>query len=191
MTEPVPTTPAQAVESQTTTVGLPCSRTRARSLLWQLQQALLIGVLAFGCYFLISRFFVQSVTVVGMSMAPTLMQSERYLLNKWVFHVRAPQRSDVVVLRDPLDNGFSVKRIIGVGGDTVTLRRGTVYLNGAELSEPYLPSTTVTFGTTFKEQVFRCPAGYYFVLGDNRKNSVDSRNYGPVRRENILGLVVR
>ncbi len=165
-------------------------RTRAKSVLFQLQQVVLLLLLGVGCYFLISRFFVQSVTVVGSSMVPTLSNSPRYLLNRWVFHVRSPQRGDIVVIRDPVDNGYSVKRIIAVGGDTLCFKEGAVCLNGMKVSEPYIPPGTVTFGPSWSEKVFTCPSGQFFVLGDNRSDSVDSRSYGPVPRANVLGLVV-
>ena len=80
-------------------------------------QCLVVAVLAAASYFVISHFLLQSVKVVGRSMVPTLCDSQHYLLNRWVYYVRAPQRSDVVVLRDPSDNGFSVKRIIATPGD--------------------------------------------------------------------------
>jgi signal peptidase I len=166
-------------------------RPRPPTFVWQLQQVLAVAVLAAGCYFLISRFVLQSVTVVGMSMTPTLSNSQRYLLNRWVFHLRQPQRSEVVVLRDPSDNGYSVKRVIGVAGDTIALKQGEVYVNGQKLVEPYLLAGTPTYTSSFRDQVFHCPPGHYFLLGDNRKNSVDSRSYGPVPRANILGLVIR
>ncbi len=166
-------------------------RARSRTLIWQIQQIIAMTALAIGCYFAISRFVLQSVTVTGMSMAPTLVNSERYLLNRWIFHVRDPQRGEVVVLRDPSDNGYSVKRVIAVSGDSISLLNGELYLNGRKLVEPYLPPATPTFGDSFKDQTFHCAPGYYFLLGDNRKNSVDSRSYGPVPRRNILGLVVR
>jgi len=113
------------------------------------------------------------------------------LLNRWVFHVRQPRRTEIVVLRDPSDNGYSVKRVIGLAGDMIALKQGEVYVNGRKLAEPYLPPGTPTYTSSFKDQIFRCPAGCYFLLGDNRKNSIDSRSFGPVPRANILGLVVR
>src|SRR3974377_1625494 len=107
MMEPVPGRAAQTVDVVTSgdLTSIPAHRSRSRKLLWQLQQLVALAVLAFGSYLLISHFLRQSVTVVGMSMAPTLTDSERYLLNRWIFHVRDPQQSDVVVLRDPADNG--------------------------------------------------------------------------------------
>lgn len=129
--------------------------------------------------------------VVGQSMVPTLADSNRYLLNRWVYRVRAPQKSDIVVLRDPLDNGFSVKRIVATSGDSVYLSEGSIYVNGRRLNEPYLSAGTHTFATSkTSERLFKCGPDQFFVLGDNRQNSVDSRMYGPVPRQNILGLLV-
>ncbi len=190
MTEQVPTGAAPRIEDSSIK-GVGPRRARSRVLLWQAQQFVAVAVLAIGSYFFFSRCLVQSVTVVGMSMAPTLSNHEHYLLNRWVFHVRSPRRGDIVVIRDPSDNGFSVKRVVGVAGDTVSLERGAVYVNGHRLAEPYLPAGTSTFATSFEGRTFHCGSTHYFLLGDNRLNSVDSRNYGPVPRGNILGLVVR
>jgi signal peptidase I len=149
-------------------------------------------VLAALSYLIISHFFLQTVSVVGSSMTPTLHDSERYLLNRWVYRLRGPQLAEVVVLRDPVDHGFSVKRVIAGPGSSIYLKQGAVYVNGTRLEESYLPSRTPTFTTgTATEQLFRCGKDQYFVLGDNRQNSVDSRTYGPVKRRDILGMVLR
>lgn len=159
--------------------------------LQQIGQCLAAAALALASYFFISHFLLQSVKVVGVSMAPTLYDSQLYLLNRWIYLVRAPQRADVVVLRDPLDNGFSVKRIVALPGDTVYLADGCVYVNGHKLAEAYLPAGTTTAAlSNLKEQFFKCGQGQYFVLGDNRRNSIDGRMYGPLPRQNILGLLV-
>jgi signal peptidase I len=149
-------------------------------------------VLVVASYLAISHFLLQTVKVVGRSMRPTLYDSQRCLLNRWIYRVRAPQRDDIVVLRDPSDNGFSVKRVIGTPGDSIYMKEGSVYLNGCKLSEPYLAPHTPTFanwGT--KDQLILCGKDQYYVLGDNRQNSVDSRTYGPVPRRNLLGPLMR
>jgi signal peptidase I len=160
-----------------------------RTWIQQVSQCVVISVLALTSYLLISHFFLQSVTVMGRSMTPTLYDSQRYLLNRWVFLVRAPQRGEVVVIRDLIDNSYAVKRIVGCPGDDVLVRDGNVFLNGTELKEPYLAPGTKTY--PFKEQEFKCAKDEYLVLGDNRMNSADSRVYGPVPRSHILGLIVR
>ena len=172
--------------------SVPVQRAPTRALLRQAGQYLGVGLLALASFLFFSHFFLQSVRVVGVSMFPTLHDSERYLLNRWVFYVRAPHRTDVVVLRDPADNGFSVKRIVAAAGDSILLKDGDVFVNGKKLEEPYLlPGTTTIPGSSSQELSFTCGRNQYFVLGDNRKNSVDSRAYGPVPRANILGLIIR
>src|SRR5882672_1055218 len=161
------------------------------SFLQQIFQCVSVAGLAMASYFVISHFVLQSVQVVGVSMAPTLHDSQQYLLNRWVYYFRSPRRSDVVVLRDPVDNGFAVKRVIATAGDCVCLKEGKVFVNGCRLVEPYLASGMPTFPyLTEKEQPITLGKDQYFVLGDNRKNSADSRTYGPVPRRSILGLIV-
>ncbi len=162
-----------------------------RRLLRQFSQALALVACALTSYFLISHFLVQSVRVVGVSMQPTLHDSQLYLLNRWVLLFRAPHRSEIVVLRDPLDGGFAVKRVVAGPGDSVYLSGGYIYVNGEKIGEPYLPPSTLTFANRARDQLFKCLAGQYFVLGDNRGNSLDSRTYGPISRQSILGLIIR
>jgi signal peptidase I len=162
----------------------------ARAIKQTLVMALVI-MLSIACYFVISHYFVESVQVVGVSMVPTLEENNHYLLNRWAFHNRDPKPGDVVVLRDPADHGISVKRIVATGGQSVLFKDGKVFINGKELNESYLlPDTRTYTYAQAKEQFITCGKDQYFVLGDNRLKSIDSRVYGAVPRENILGLVV-
>ena len=158
----------------------------------KLIQCLGVAALAYLSYFTISHFCLQSVEVVGTSMSPTLSPSSVCLLNRFVYLVREPQPSDIVVLRDPADDCFAVKRVIAKEGDLVYIHAGQVFVNGRLLEEAYLPARTQTFpGLGRDELVIRLAPGEYYVLGDNRKNSADSRIYGPVQRQNILGALIR
>jgi signal peptidase I len=140
---------------------------------------------------LVTHFVIQSVEIVGNSMAPTLHHAERYVLNRWVYLVREPQPSDIVVILDPTDGSYAVKRIVAREGDSVYLKEGRIYVNGRALSEPYLPAGTRTYASpTVKEELIVCGRNQYFVLGDNRNYSHDSRNFGCVPRQNILGVIM-
>jgi signal peptidase I len=170
----------------------PAGGNRQASFLQQLTQAAIVVGLAIGCYFFISHFIVQSVKVVGESMRPTLENSQQYLLNRWVLYLRAPHRSEIVVIRDPTDQGLSVKRVVALAGEQIFLRNGTVFVNGKRLDESYLEPGTATFTGPYRhDQAFQCGKDEFFVLGDNRSNSLDSRAYGPIPRHNIVGLIIR
>jgi signal peptidase I len=172
--------------------AVPQAAVPARLFLRRSWQFLAITGLAVASYLLISHFLLQSVRVTGISMAPTLQDAQLYLLNRWVYYLRAPHLAEIVVLRDPVDNGFSVKRVVAGPGDSIHLRDGEVYVNGRRLPEPNLAPGTPTFGPpSVREPIFTCAAGQFFVLGDNRNSSIDSRTYGPVPRRNILGLIIR
>ena len=155
-------------------------------------QWFLVAILGLATYWFVSHCVLQSVQVVGSSMQPTLHDADRYFLNRWAYYLHSPRHQDIVVLKDPTDGAFAVKRIIATPGESIYFKKGRVYINGSPLSEPYLSDGTRTF-TYFKvdEALIMCGEGQYFVLGDNRGNSFDSRMYGPIPRQNILGAIVR
>lgn len=162
-----------------------------RNLIKQFGRCMLAAAVGYACFQFSSHYIFQSVQVDGCSMAPTLANAERYILNRAIYHVREPQLQDVVVLRDPVDNAYLVKRIVAKPGDSVHLKGGKIFVNEQLLKESYLPQGTMTFGDPhYREQMWICGRNQYFVLGDNRNNSADSRIYGAVSRQSILGLVM-
>ncbi|HLK47427.1 MAG TPA: signal peptidase I [Bryobacteraceae bacterium] len=135
-------------------------------------------------------FIYQPVKVEGTSMMPTLTDQERIFINKFTYHygLGEIQRGDMVVFWYPLDTSKSyIKRIIGVPGDTVRIDEGDVYVNGKHLMEDYVPDSERDRVSWGPQQV---PADKYFVLGDHRNSSNDSRTWGYVDRKYIYGKAV-
>jgi signal peptidase I len=164
-----------------------------RRVTWGRQIAECVGalVVALSTYLLTTTFVMQTVVVDGESMKPTLRDSQRLMLNRVEYLFREPQWGDIVVLKDPEDGGLSIKRVIAAEGQTVELTGGAVIVDGMRLKETYLPKGTRTFSyRVYDHEQSRCGRGEYYVLGDNRGCSADSRVYGLVPRANILGVVV-
>lgn len=136
--------------------------------------------------FFATRLMMQNFRVQGPSMNPNLFTSELVLVSKLSYMKSTPSRGDVVVFRKP--GGHSedlVKRIIGLSGEAIEIRRGRVFVNGLEIDESDYISRA---GNTVVPPV-RVPAGSYFVLGDNRSVSEDSRRFGSVPLAAIVGKV--
>ena len=143
---------------------------------------------ALGLALVIIIFLYQPVKVEGTSMAPLLSDQERIFINKFVYRFEPIGRGDVIVFWYPLDRSKSfIKRVIGLPGDTIELRSGHLYLNGKELLEPYVPPFYLD-GSSYALR--RIPADNYFVMGDHRDSSNDSRMFGPVARQYIYGKAV-
>lgn len=160
------------------------SRARRIAVEW-----LAVIVLALGIAVVLRTYVVQSFYIPSGSMEPTLMPGDRILVQKMGYHLA---RFDMVVFHRPPDMRYEikykdlVKRIIGLPGDTISSANGEVYIDGKPLAEPFLPRGTVTTG--IRTQVI--PKGYYFVMGDNRTDSLDSRYFGPISAKWIVGKVV-
>ena len=133
-------------------------------------------------------FLYQPVKVEGTSMMPGLSDQERIFINKYAYRLGHIQRGDVVVFRYPGDPTKNyIKRVAGVPGDRIVVDHGEVILNGQPLEEPYVP---VQYRDERSMSEVTVPEGSYFVLGDHRNLSSDSRDFGPVARTAIFGKAV-
>ncbi len=146
----------------------------------------LLVSLAISAFILI--FLYQPVKVEGTSMMPGLEDQERIFVNKFVYRWEPIQRGDIVVFRYPRDTSKSyIKRVIGVAGDRIRIENGQVYVNGEALDEDYVPSDYAD-ARSYREIVV--PSNSFFVLGDHRTMSNDSRDFGPVNERYIYGKAV-
>jgi signal peptidase I len=137
---------------------------------------------------LIITFLYQPVRVEGTSMLPRLEDRDRLFVNKFVYHFSAIEHGDVVVFRYPRDLEKSyIKRVIALPGDQLRVEHGSVWLNGKPLSEPYVP---LEYRDNRSMAEIVVPPGSYFMMGDHRSISSDSRDFGPVERELIYGKAV-
>ena len=147
---------------------------------------LVIGALVIAL--LIKTFLFQAFYIPSASMDPTLKVHDRVLVNKLSYHLHPVHRGDIVVFKAPKEERTAqikdlVKRVIGLPGDTLEARNGHIYVNDRLLNEPYLPKGTIT--DNLPRQVI--PANSYFMMGDNRGESSDSRVFGPIQRSTIIG----
>lgn len=135
--------------------------------------------------FMIITFLYQPVRVEGTSMQPELRDQDRLFINKFAYQFENISRGDVVVFHYPRDPSKSyIKRIIALPGDTLSIDDGRVYVNGKRISEPYVPRR-YRDERSLEETVI--PPNEYFVMGDHRSISSDSRDFGPVERDLIYG----
>lgn len=126
----------------------------------------------------------------GASMEPNFHNGQYILTNKIEYKLRDPNRGDVVIFKSPRNKDIDyIKRIIGVPGDRVGLKGGSYYVNGEKLFEPYLAANTYISGVNYlrEDSEIVVPKGRYFVSGDNRGHSSDSREFGPIPKEDFIG----
>jgi signal peptidase I len=137
---------------------------------------------------MIITFLYQPVRVEGTSMLPRLEDRDRLFINKFVYHISSIERGDIVVFRYPRDPEKSyIKRVIALPGDRIKIVRGQVWLNDKPLREPYVPEA---YRDTRSIAEMIVPDGSYYMMGDHRSISSDSREFGPVVRELIYGKAV-
>ncbi len=128
--------------------------------------------------------------VSGSSMVPNFHDGDYIITNKLAARFSEPKRGEVVILQDPLDtNKVFIKRVIGLPGETLKISGGLVYINNKLLEEPYLPTGLRTSGESYLKDSDEIiiPDGNYFVMGDNRSNSSDSREWGLLKKDLIIG----
>jgi len=144
------------------------------------------------CIFLAIHFSVQPYRVSGPSMQPGVRSDEIVLVNLLAYHFGSPQRGDVVVFHPPFTTDQHlqlIKRVIAIPGDTVTITATAIYVNGKKLSEPYLtplPSDGVETVTGIVSDL-KLGKDQYWVMGDNRRDSLDSRSFGTISGASIVG----
>jgi len=152
-----------------------------------LREALEVAIMTL-LLFILVHLVVQNYYVNGPSMRPTLHTSEYILVDKAQYLFSKPQRGDVIVFEYPLDTNLDyVKRVIGVPGDTVSVQaNGQVTVDGDAIKEPYVKD----LDNPYEPATWVLKANQYFVLGDNRGDSSDSRDWGPVPSQDIIGKAV-
>jgi signal peptidase I len=205
---PEPSEPALAVDEPTglgpagAAPSSPDGEGRGRRSHW-LAEGLAVVVVAVIVAILLRTFVVQTFFIPSGSMEPTLQIGDRILVNKLSYHLHSVQRGDIVVFSRPASENCGgpevndlVKRVIGLPGDFISLSHGDVYIDGKRLDESWLPS--VDQGVTQPgppgnaanlEHPYLVPANDYFVMGDNRTDSCDSRWWGPISKSLIVGKV--
>ena len=161
-------------------VAKPWWRETVETILWALVLALILRT-----------FVVQAFWIPSGSMVPTLLPGDRVLVAKFWYWFQEPKRGQIMVFKYPVDPQRDfVKRIVGLPGDVIEVRDGVVIVNGTSLSEPYVRNRdmfTLTESPVFPKIPFTVPKDSFFVMGDNRPNSQDSRFWGFVPDRNIVG----
>jgi signal peptidase I len=172
--------PAERVRPSLPTREAPPRRSFLRATAVAGSKALVVLALAWGLAFNLSE-------VRGSSMEPGIHDRDRILVDQMSYLFSTVTRGDVVVLRYPLDPSLDyIKRVVGLPGDEVVIARGQVFINGEELAEPYVSEASIEPWTSMRTTV---RPGHYFVLGDNRRRSSDSREFGQVAAEYLRGKV--
>ncbi len=147
-----------------------------------IKEVLITAVMAVIIFFGVQA-TLQTFVVVGSSMQPNFYDGQRLIVNKAIFNFAEPNRGDVIVFEPPNAQQVDyIKRVIGMPGDTVEIKRGVVFINSIKLNEPYIKETP-----NYTMSAIVIPPDNYFVLGDNRSNSNDSHNGWTAPRKNLVG----
>ncbi len=145
-------------------------------------------VISFAVAAIVIVFLYQPVKVEGTSMMPWLVDQQRIFVNKFVYRLGEIQRGDIIVFRFPLDSSKSyIKRVVGLPGDNVEIARGRLIINGDPVPEPYVLER---YGDRRSYPPVQVETGHYYVLGDRRNTSNDSRAWGTVKHSSVIGKAV-
>jgi signal peptidase I len=145
-------------------------------------RAALLVAIAVGTYY----FALTPIKVYGVSMEPTFQQGKVLLLNRLAYRSQTPQRSDIVVIRMAGGSVVIIKRVIGLPGETISIVRGQVHIDGEPLDEPYLSDKNENWNYGPK----KADAGRYFVIGDNRMIHIDKHAFGFASLRDVMGKVI-
>lgn len=148
-------------------------------------------VFAVAIFLFVYLLILQPHKIKGASMMPNFPDGEYLLTDKVTYRFQEPERGDVIVFQPPNSRSGEefIKRIVGIPGDTIAIRENKVYIDNEELEESYIPEDVLTIGGAFVSggKGIIVPTESYFVLGDNREHSSDSRSWGFVEKEKITG----
>ncbi|MBI1976274.1 MAG: signal peptidase I [Candidatus Omnitrophica bacterium] len=161
---------------------------KKQSLLWEYAESFIIAI---ALALVVRTFIIQPFKIPSGSMRPTLMEGDRILVNKYVYRFQGPTPGDIIVFKSPeTPKKDFIKRLVGVGGDSIEIREGKIFANHRMLSEPpvFRENFYYNRGEYGAEGASTAvPDGHYFVLGDNSGSSHDSRFWGFVPKENLIG----
>ncbi len=153
-------------------------------IIWIIELAVVIGL----AYFVVN-FTIERTTMLGVSMSPTLVDQDKIIINKFAYKFNKPERFDIIIFKQSGNEHsyYNIKRIIGLPGETINITDGNVYVNGELLEEPMVIEPITNSGLAAEE--ITLDKNEYFVLGDNRNNSEDSRfaNIGNILSNEIIG----
>jgi signal peptidase I len=160
------------------------AKSKSKAYKWVIEIAVIFAA-AFLLALLVQQYIVKPFAIPSPSMENTLLEGDRVLVNRLVYHFHPPRRGDVIVFHPPgkPDSDPFIKRVVAVAGDTIAVHDGQLYVNGETRDEPYVKEYPID--GDYPET--KIASGYVWAMGDNRNNSGDSRVFGPVPLGNIMG----
>jgi len=163
---------------------IPHWKSKTGSFLSFIKETVFIVIAAFLISLVIRFFVIEAFIIQQHSMDPTLFEGERVLVSKLVYRFSPVEYGDIIILKSPMRSADYVKRVIATEGETIEIKDGDLFIDGKQVDEPYVKSVDVSnYGPV------KIPYDKVFVAGDNRPNSLDSRIFGPISEDDIIGKV--